>query len=75
MPNNKLLVFNRVQNVRTTPCTVELRYAVEQEGKAVGDVAIPSQPVTLQPGEIAEVKAVCRRHTSQDGIPGRPFWA
>ena len=50
--NDKLLVFSRVQNMRNAPCTVELRYAVSQEGKAVADAAIPAQTVSLKPGEI-----------------------
>ena len=56
--NNQLLVLNRVQNVRSTPCTVELRYGVEQEGKSIVDAKIPSQTVTLKPGQIVEVKTL-----------------
>lgn len=58
VPNNKLLVFSRVQNVRNTPCTVELRYAITQEGNAVAGVKIPPQTVTINPGQTAEVHVV-----------------
>jgi hypothetical protein len=52
-----LLVLSRVENRRTTPCTVELRYQAFQDGKAVEGVVIPPQTVTLKPGECAEVRA------------------
>jgi hypothetical protein len=58
VPKGKLLVLSRVQNVRSTPCTVELRYTVAQQGQTVAAATVPAQTVTLKPGEIAAVKAV-----------------
>ena len=54
--SDKLLVFSRIQNVRNTPCTVEVRYAVSQEGKAVAAAVIPVQTISLAPGGVAEIK-------------------
>ena len=70
--NDKLLVFSRVENVRNVPCTVELRYAVFQEGKPVADAAIPAQTVSLKPGEIAEIKVVGRGKGLRPYTPAQP---
>ncbi len=58
VPANKLLIFSRVQNMRSTPCTVELKYAVTQEGSAVAGVKIPSKTVTIPPGQTAETHLI-----------------
>ena len=58
VPKRKLFVFSRVQNTRDTPCSIELRYAVSQEGAIVAGVEIPAARVTIDPGQTAEVRVV-----------------
>jgi hypothetical protein len=54
---DSLVALNRVENRRAEPCTVELSYQVVQDGKLVKDAIIPSQTVSLKPGEVVEVRA------------------
>ena len=73
--NNNLLVFSRVENQRNTPCTVELRYAVSQEGNAVADAVIPAQTVSLKPGEVAEIKVLGTGKGLRPYTPAQPVLA
>ena len=70
----EVIVFNRVQNTRNTPVTVELRYTVAQEGKDVAE-AVPSQTLTLNPGEVREVKAVGKGQGLRTYTPAHPVLA
>ncbi len=68
----QVIVFNRVENRSKDPCTVELRYAMSQQGKEVPQATVPSQSVTLKPGEIVEVKSVGNGQGLRPYTPASP---
>jgi hypothetical protein len=67
-----VLVLARVENQSDRVRTVEVRYHVEQKGMTVARARVPPQTVTLQPGEMREIRALGSGRQLAEYTPAAP---